>query len=113
MTTNEQFAVPKKGLFSSSCRTRSGSALLKQWFQRPLCDIREINDRQQSISVCHRSENRVSTGELRKLLKRVAGGVHKILSRLENLDPNDWKVWKDLVDVSFETFDGISACHNN
>lgn len=48
----------------------------------------------------HRSENRVTTGQIRKLLKRIAGGVHKILNRLENLDPNDWKVWKDLVDVS-------------
>ncbi|KAJ9098348.1 hypothetical protein QFC19_006472 [Naganishia cerealis] len=91
------------GLFSSSCGTRSGSAVLKQWFQRPLCDLREINDRHQSIAVFHRSENRVTTGQLRKLLKRITGGVHKILNRLENMDPNDWKVWKDLVDIDFDS----------
>ncbi|KAJ9102410.1 hypothetical protein QFC21_002810 [Naganishia friedmannii] len=102
------------GLFSSSCRTRSGSALLKQWFQRPLCDIQDINDRQQCISVFHRSENRITTGQIRKLLKRIAGGVHKILNRLENLDPNDWKVWKDLVDFAFTAVmihDSMSDLH--
>lgn len=84
----------------NTCRTKQGATLLKRWMQRPLSDNSAINDRHQSVAVFHRHENRVTSSQLGKLLKRMANGIHNILNRTERLDPNDWKVWKSLVDVS-------------
>lgn len=67
--------------------------------KRPLCDIAAINDRHQSISILQRFDNRITAAQIGRSLKRMKMTMVNILKRIDKLSPNDWTVWKGLVDV--------------
>lgn len=64
-------------------KTYQGHILLKQWFLRPLLDIREIEERQESIACFTRADNQHVVEGIQKSLKKIKN-IPKIMTQLKS-----------------------------